>query len=67
VRTNAERDWERWWKKTQRVRATYDSSVRRGEEADTNGLEVRGQRSDLEVLEDVAAVALGDEFYVTGD
>jgi hypothetical protein len=57
----------RWWRKAQRVRKTFDNSVQCGEEADAAGLEVRGQRLELEVLEDVVAVALGDEFYVKGD
>ncbi len=40
---------------------------RREGEADAAELEVRRQRLALEVVEDVVAVALGDEFYVKGD
>jgi hypothetical protein len=44
-----------------------DDSVRRGEEADADGLEVRGQRSDSDMLDDVVAAAVGDELYLKGD
>jgi hypothetical protein len=47
------------------MRSQYDNSARRG--GDAAGLEVRRQRLDPDVLEDVVAVALGDKFYVKSD
>jgi hypothetical protein len=44
-----------------------DDSVRRREEVNATGIEVRGQGLALDFLKDVVAVALGDEFYVKGD
>jgi hypothetical protein len=43
-----------------------DDSVRRGEEADAAGLEVRRQRLTPNVSEDVVAAAVGNEIYVKG-
>jgi hypothetical protein len=49
-----------WWKKAQRT--IYGNSVRCGEQADDDGVEVSRQGLALDLLEDVVAVALGDGF-----